>query len=81
MIVWIDEYIYFVEDEGGENIAPGDLYVAKRNLDWEALICERNDPEHGWVVPDCSDGAHYYYDTHECHRVRCFWKSVLRMRG
>lgn len=82
MFIRIGEYLYVTDDNGdGSTIKPGDTYVAKRNLGWEALKCEKNDSENGWIVPDMTDGVHYYYDISECHRVICCWKMVLEMRG
>ena len=50
---------------GGE-IAPGDTYIAERNVGLRLLTCKENNHERGWIVP--VENA-YPYDTGECIKI------------
>lgn len=51
----------------GDQLVPGDMYIARRNTGWHLAKCKYVH-EDGWVVPDppCSI---YSYDCHECAKV------------
>ena len=50
----------------GEDIKPGDLYLAQRNQGVKLLTCRYVNLEHRWVCPTT---AAYPYDLHECVKV------------
>lgn len=53
----------------GDQLAPGDLYIAKRNTGWHLAKCLYVNREDGWVMPD-PPASIYSYDCHECAKVK-----------
>ena len=53
----------------GDQLAPGDLYIAKRNTGWYLAKCLYVNHQDGWVMPD-PPASIYSYDCHECAKVK-----------
>ena len=49
-----------------EPIAPGDLYLAKKNTGWKLLTC-KSFHKAGFIVPE--ESGQYCYDLCDCHKV------------
>lgn len=60
----------------GDQLAPGDLYIAKRNTGWHLAKCLYVNHEDGWVMPD-PPASIYSYNCRECAKV----KSVEEITG
>ena len=56
-------------DIRGDQLSPGDLYVAKRNTGWHLAKCKYVDRNGGWVMPEPPLSI-YSYDCHECAKVK-----------
>jgi hypothetical protein len=50
----------------GEDIQPGDTYIAERNEGLKLLTCKHNNVKDYWIEP--VENA-YSYDTGECFRI------------
>lgn len=60
------EGIPFKVTGSGEDINPGDTYLAERNSGVRLLTCKENDLRKKWIVPE--ENA-YLFDTWECVRI------------
>lgn len=75
----IDESTFEVTIEGrrviaynnidGSSLKPGDMYIAKRNTEWQLAKCLYVDLVKGWVASD-PIGKIYSYDCCECRKVK-----------
>jgi hypothetical protein len=60
------EGLKFRKIGNGEELNPGDLYIAERNTGPKLLTCRKNNRDDGWIVPTTME---YCYDTWECIKV------------
>lgn len=54
----------------GNELVPGDLYIAKRNTGWHLGKCLKVNHEYGWVMSDPPCKL-YSYNCNECYKVLC----------
>lgn len=53
----------------GDQLKPGDMYIAKRNTGWQLGKCRLVNLEGNWVMSD-PPGKLYSYDCQECFKVK-----------
>lgn len=64
-----NQRIVAYSDVRGDQLAPGDMYIAKRNTGWHLAKCLYVNHDAGWVMPD-PPASIYSYDCHECAKVK-----------
>lgn len=64
MMFTVDGITYLVES--GENIKPGDQYLAKGHFGWKLLECREHNREEGTIVAKTEDNE---YKTRQCCKV------------
>lgn len=52
----------------GDQLKPGDFYIAKRNTGWQLGKCYKVNLDDGWVMSDPPCKL-YSYNCNECHKV------------